>query len=38
MCGTISHGIMFTPTNLLNLEGFSDANWASNLDDRKSVN
>ena len=37
VCGTISHGIMFTPANLLNLEGFSDADWASNLDDRKSV-
>ena len=35
--GTISHGIMFTLTNLLNLEGFSNANWASNLDDRKSI-
>ena len=23
--GTISHGIMFTPANLLNLEGFSNA-------------
>ena len=37
VCGTISHGIMFTLVNLLNLEGFSDADWASNLDDRKSV-
>ena len=37
MCGTISHGIMFTPATLLNLEGFSDADWVSNIDDRKSV-
>ena len=35
--GTISYGIMFTPANLLNLEGIYDADWASNLNDTKSV-
>ena len=35
--GTMNYGLLFKPTQLLNLEGFCDANWASNLDDRKSV-
>ena len=35
--GTISYGLKFKPTQLLKLEGYSDANRASNIDDRKSV-
>ena len=35
--GIMNYGLLFKPTQLLNLEGFCDANWASNLDDRKSV-
>ena len=35
--GTLTHGLTFTPTQFLTLEGYADADWASNLDDRKSV-
>jgi len=33
--GTINHGLLFD--NKSNVEGFSDADWAGNLDDRKST-
>ena len=33
----MSHGLFFKPAPFLALEGHSDADWASNLDDRKSV-
>uniref|UniRef100_A0A803P2A4 Reverse transcriptase Ty1/copia-type domain-containing protein n=1 Tax=Cannabis sativa TaxID=3483 RepID=A0A803P2A4_CANSA len=33
---TINLGLVLKPTKLLTLEGFSDADWACNLDDRKS--
>ena len=36
--GTLNYGLLFKPAQLLNLEGFCDAEWASNLDDHKSVN
>ena len=35
--GTLSHGLFFKPAPFLALEGYSYADWASNLDDRKSV-
>ena len=35
--GTLSHGLFFKPAPFFALEGYSDADWASNLDDRKSV-
>uniref|UniRef100_A0A803NT16 Reverse transcriptase Ty1/copia-type domain-containing protein n=1 Tax=Cannabis sativa TaxID=3483 RepID=A0A803NT16_CANSA len=35
--GTPHLGLHFRPSTLLNLEGYSDANWASSLDDRKST-
>ena len=35
--GTLSYGLTFKSSQLMNLEGYSDADWASNLDDRKSV-
>ena len=36
--GTLQYGLSFHPTSLLQLEGFSDADWGTNLDDRKSIN
>ncbi|XP_062104113.1 secreted RxLR effector protein 161-like [Humulus lupulus] len=36
--GTATADLRFTPTSRFNLEGFSNANWAFNLDDRKSTN
>ena len=33
--GTLTHGLSFKPTSVLSLEGFAD--WATNLDDRKSM-
>ena len=35
--GTLTHGLSFKSTSVLSLEGFSDADWATNLDDRKSM-
>ena len=35
--GTISYGLKFKPTQFLKLEGYSDADWASSIDDRKSI-
>ena len=35
--GTLDYGISFCPTLVLSLEGFSDADWATNLDDQKSM-
>lgn len=35
--GTISHGLSITPATNLQLIGFSDADWAANVDDRKSI-
>ena len=34
---TINYGLTFKLTQLLSLEGFADAYWASNVDDRKSI-
>ena len=34
---TLSHGLLFKPASLFNLEGYSDSDWATNIDDRKSV-
>ena len=35
--GTLSYGLTFKSSQLLNLEGYCDVDWASNLDDQKSV-
>ena len=35
--GTLSHGLLFKPTSLFTLEGYSDSDWATNIDDRKSI-
>ncbi|XP_060974255.1 uncharacterized mitochondrial protein AtMg00810-like [Cannabis sativa] len=35
--GTIHHGLHITPTPSLTLEGYSDADWASCVDDRRST-
>ena len=35
--GTLQYGLSFHPASLLQLEGFSDADWGTNLDDRKSI-
>ena len=35
--GTLSYGLLFRPAQLLTLEGYSNADWATYLDDRKSV-
>ena len=35
--GTLNYGLLFKPAQLLTLEGFYDADWVSNIDDRKSV-
>eukprot|EP00253_Pinus_taeda_P032251 PITA_32251 len=37
LCGTVSYGILYTDAYDVTLEGFSDSDWASNLDDRKSI-
>ena len=34
---TLPYELTFKPSQLLNLEGYCDADWASNLDDQKSV-
>ena len=36
--GTLSHGLLFKPASLFTLEGYSDSDWATNIDDRKPVN
>ena len=35
--GTLSHGLLFKPASLFTLEGYSDSDWATNIDDRKSI-
>lgn len=35
--GTLNHGLVFQPSTQLTLECFVDADWASNVDDRKST-
>ena len=35
--GTLGYGLSFRTASMLSLEGFSDVDWANNLDDRKSV-
>lgn len=34
--GTKNHGLTFTKTDILELEGFVDADWAADITDRKS--
>ena len=34
--GTLSYGLLFKPTKVTSLEGYANADGASNLDDRKS--
>ena len=35
--GTLSHGLLFKPASLFTIEGYSDSDWATNIDDRKSI-
>ncbi|KAG9444532.1 hypothetical protein H6P81_015872 [Aristolochia fimbriata] len=35
--GTISHGLVFCPTDSFDIHAFSDADWAGNPDDRRST-
>ena len=35
--GTLTYGLSFRPATVFNLEGFSDADWATNLDYHKSM-
>ena len=35
--GTLSHGLLFKPASLFTLEGYSDSDWATNIDERKSI-
>ena len=35
--GTLSYGLVFRRAQLLTLEGYSNVDWATNLDNRKSV-
>lgn len=37
VAGTINYGIWYTPVSKLKLCGFTDSDWASSLDDRKST-
>ena len=37
MKGALSYGLLFKPSQVMALEGYADADWASNIDDRKSV-
>jgi len=37
VCGTINFGIHYFSTDNVNLIGFSDSDWGSNLDDQKST-
>lgn len=35
---TINHGLKLQANTILQVQGFADSNWASNVDDRKYVN
>ena len=35
--GTIHYGLFFHPAKVFSLEGYSDADWVTSIDDRKSV-
>lgn len=37
LCGTVNCGILYTDTSDFILAGFSDSDWAGNLDDRRSI-
>ena len=37
MAGTSTHGLLLTPSPNYSITGFSDSDWATNLDDRKST-
>ena len=37
LCGTSNYGILYTDTSDVTLAGFSDSDWAGNLDDRRSI-
>ncbi|KAE8673637.1 Calcium-dependent protein kinase 34 [Hibiscus syriacus] len=38
LCGTLDYGLVFQKTGFgLHLEAFTDADWASNVDDRRSI-
>ena len=35
--GTTNHGILYSKNNACNISGYSDANWAGDINDRKST-
>ena len=37
LCGTVNYGILYTDVSDVTLEGFSESDWAGNLDDRRSI-
>ena len=37
LCGTVHFGILYTDVSDVTLAGFSDSDWAGNLDDRRSI-
>ncbi|KAG8482310.1 hypothetical protein CXB51_027300 [Gossypium anomalum] len=37
LCGTISHGLVFRPSDRLSLVGYADVNWGLDFDDRRST-
>ncbi|XP_052877414.1 uncharacterized mitochondrial protein AtMg00810-like [Gossypium arboreum] len=37
LCGTLSHGLVFRPSDRLSLVGYADANWGLDFDDRRST-
>ncbi|KAG8504080.1 hypothetical protein CXB51_002404 [Gossypium anomalum] len=37
LCGTLSYGLVFRPSDLLSLVGYADANWGLDVDDRRST-
>uniref|UniRef100_A0A803NF93 Reverse transcriptase Ty1/copia-type domain-containing protein n=1 Tax=Cannabis sativa TaxID=3483 RepID=A0A803NF93_CANSA len=37
LAGSIRHGLMFKPSNRLDIQGYTDADWAGCFDDRKST-
>jgi hypothetical protein len=37
LCGTLKHGITFTPNSSTLVSAFSDADWAGSVDDRRST-